>query len=89
MENSGGPVDEVLRSISDFPCALADRADKLSTTKYRCSFPLYHPSLYRSNIIVDEDFRFLAVIDWEGTSTVPREVVEPPLFLVRLPGDNA
>jgi hypothetical protein len=34
---------------------------------------------------VDENFRVLAALDWEGASTVPWEVVGPPLFITRLP----
>lgn len=38
-----------------------------------------------SNIIVDEEYAVLGIIDWEGASALPWELVEHPLFLKTLP----
>ena len=80
-----GPVEEVMRSIKDFPNCLERLACHISTTNDSGPFPLYHPDFYQSNIIVDEQFKVLSVIDWEGASTVPWELVQLPLFLGFLP----
>ncbi|KAL3454441.1 hypothetical protein BJX65DRAFT_260508 [Aspergillus insuetus] len=73
-------VKDLLQSIHDFPPRLSELASKIS--KYdEGPFPLYHSDLYTSNIIVDDCFRVLGIIDWEGACSVPWEVVEPPLFL--------
>jgi aminoglycoside phosphotransferase (APT) family kinase protein len=34
-------------------------------------FPLSHMDLGTQNIIVDNDFNFLAIIDWEFAQTAP------------------
>lgn len=41
--------------------------------------------MYHSNIIVDQQYNVLGVIDWEGACTLPWELVEFPLFLETLP----
>ncbi|CEL03983.1 hypothetical protein ASPCAL05117 [Aspergillus calidoustus] len=79
-----GPVDDILSSIHKFPDGLRDLASKISACD-NGPFPLYHPDFYHSNIIVDESFAVLGVIDWEGACTVPWELVEPPLFLCTVP----
>lgn len=81
---NNGPVDDVLRSIRHFPDTMTKLASSLS--KYdNGPFPLYHPDFYQSNVIVDENFDVLGIIDWEGASTVPWEFVQFPLFLTALP----
>ncbi|KAL3456031.1 hypothetical protein BJX64DRAFT_271350 [Aspergillus heterothallicus] len=80
----GGPVEEVLSSIRDFPRRLHELASRIALYN-EGPFPLYHPDLYQSNVIVDDSFRVLGVIDWEGACTVPWEMVQPPLFLSVLP----
>jgi len=43
------------------------------------SFPLNHMDLGTQNILVDESFHFLAVIDWEFAQTAPWEVNHFPM----------
>ncbi|KAL3472326.1 hypothetical protein BJX99DRAFT_266161 [Aspergillus californicus] len=81
-----GPIEDDLHSIHGFSTYLHDLANNISTTDNdHGPFPLYHPDLYQSNIVVDESFHILGVIDWGGACTVPWEVVEPPLFLSMVP----
>ncbi|KNG83431.1 hypothetical protein ANOM_009700 [Aspergillus nomiae NRRL 13137] len=86
---NGGPVEEVLSSVRNFPHYLRTVAHKISGTNDG-PFSIYHPDFYHNNIIVGNDFKILGIIDWEGASTVPWELVEPPLFLsmVRPPMDD-
>ena len=80
----GGPVEEVLSSISNFPAHIKALASSLSSFD-KGPFPIYHPDLYQSNVIVDDKFTVLALIDWQGACTVPWELVEFPLFLSTVP----
>ena len=79
-----GPVDQVLSSITTFPTRVKALAGNLSLHD-KGPFPIYHPDLYHSNIVVDEKFNLLGVIDWQGACTVPWELVEFPLFLNTVP----
>ncbi|RHZ43885.1 uncharacterized protein CDV56_102637 [Aspergillus thermomutatus] len=81
---NGGPTDSILCLINAFPSCLREMACRVSAND-NGPFLLYHPDFYQSNIIVDESFRVLGVIDWEGACTVPWELVEPPLFLSMVP----
>lgn len=75
-----GPVEEVLSSITNFPNDVKAIAGSLSAHDDG-PFPLYHPDLYQHNIIVDNDYKVLGVIDWQNACTVPWEIIEFPLFL--------
>jgi len=44
-------------------------------------FVLNHMDLRSANIIVDESLRIQGIIDWEFTSTVPRQVFTPPSWI--------
>jgi hypothetical protein len=48
-------------------------------------FPVCHTDLMHSNIVVDNKYKVLGIIDWEGACTLPWELVEYPLFLDTLP----
>ncbi|KAL3469908.1 hypothetical protein BJX99DRAFT_251616 [Aspergillus californicus] len=76
----GGPAEEILSSIRAFPGLLHDISGNISVNDAG-PFPLYHPDLYHSNVVVNPSFEVLGVIDWEGACTVPWEMVQPPLFL--------
>lgn len=45
------------------------------------SFVLAHPDLRCGNIIVNDDFHILGIIDWEFTSTVPQQLFVPPPWI--------
>ncbi|RAL16218.1 phosphotransferase family protein [Aspergillus homomorphus CBS 101889] len=72
---------DILNSVNNFPSRLQSIARKIATND-KDPFPLYHRDLYHSNMIVDERFRIIGTSDWEGASTVPWELFEPPLFIV-------
>ncbi len=49
------------------------------STDAEVSFPLNHMDLGTQNILVDEDFNFIAIIDWEFTQTAPWQVIHYPM----------
>jgi Phosphotransferase enzyme family len=79
-----GPVNEVISSIAEFPMKLKTVAGRISSCDSGL-FPLWHRDLFHSNIIINQRYRVLGVIDWEGACTVPWELVEYPLFLETVP----
>ncbi len=80
----GGPVEQVLRSIQDFPSAVHSMAHRLSSTDHG-PFPVSHRDFFHSNIVVDQRYNILGIIDWEGACTLPWELVDFPLFLETVP----
>lgn len=46
------------------------------------TFILVHPDLRCSNIIIDDNFHIIAVIDWEFTGTVPLQMFAPPPWIM-------
>jgi hypothetical protein len=49
------------------------------------SSPLMHPDLYQGNIIADDNYKIIGVIDWEGAHSMPWELLEYLLFLSIVP----
>lgn len=78
-------VKEIRAAILDFPGRLATMVDTGQIPLKAGPFPVCHADLIHSNIIVDKDYAVLGIIDWEGASTLPWELVEYPLFLSALP----
>ncbi|KAJ5471545.1 hypothetical protein N7530_008902, partial [Penicillium desertorum] len=76
-------ADEIILSIQQFPSRLKDAARALPLSKG--PFPLHHPDFYHSNVIIDDAYNILSIIDWEGALTVPWEAVEFPAFLYTVP----
>jgi hypothetical protein len=77
-------ADDTLASINRFPSLVKALAVRLSTCN-NGPFPLMHLDLYQSNIIVDDNYKVLGVIDWEGAHSIPWELLEFPLFLSIVP----
>ena len=48
-------------------------------------FPLYHRDFFHSNVVVDERYTILGVIDWDGACVLPWELAEFPLFPETVP----
>ncbi|KAM4067537.1 phosphotransferase enzyme family protein [Hirsutella rhossiliensis] len=46
------------------------------------SFVLAHPDLRCGNILVDDDFHILAIIDWEFSGTIPLQLFTPPPWIM-------
>jgi len=79
-----GLVNEMITSITEFPCKLRAVANRLSSCN-NGPFPVSHRDFFHSNIVVDHRYRILGIIDWEGACTVPWELMEFPLFLETVP----
>lgn len=77
-------ADEIVTSIQRFPDRIKESLSRI-IVRNEGSFPLYHPDFLHSNVIVDEKYNILSVIDWEEAGTVPWEMVEFPLFLYTTP----
>ncbi|KAI0472818.1 kinase-like domain-containing protein [Xylariaceae sp. FL0804] len=80
----GGPAEQVLTAITEFPSRIRAWASQLSHEDDG-PFPLCHTDFLHSNIIVDERFKVLGIIDWEGACTLPLELVAFPAFLSATP----
>ncbi|KAI0541787.1 hypothetical protein GGR58DRAFT_454961 [Xylaria digitata] len=53
--------------------------DLFGSTGIEGSFPFNHMDLGTQNILVDKDFNFIAVIDWEFAQTAPWQVIHYPM----------
>lgn len=76
-------ADELILSIRQFPTKFEAALNRLPISTG--PFPLQHPDFYHSNVIIDDAYNILSIIDWEGAGTVPWEVVEFPMFLYTVP----
>ncbi|KAJ5117491.1 hypothetical protein N7448_011123 [Penicillium atrosanguineum] len=76
-------VEEIILSIHQFPVLFKEAVRRMSFSQG--PFPLHHPDFNHSNVIIDDAYGILSVIDWEGASTVPWEIVEFPMFLYTVP----
>ena len=56
---------------SDFLCWLFEQAAPLLTERNDGPFPLMHPDLGGSQLLMDMDYNINGVIDWDETCTVP------------------
>lgn len=61
----GGPVDEVLASILNFPQCLGSIASQISTID-NGPFPLYHPIFTRAISLWTETSRYLELLPGKG-----------------------
>ncbi|KAI1110159.1 kinase-like domain-containing protein [Nemania sp. NC0429] len=88
-EAEGGAQHDVARevrdSVRDFPARLKAMIGARQIILKDGPFPVCHTDLMHSNIVVDNDYKVLGIIDWEGACTLPWELVEYPLFLDALP----
>ncbi|KAI8627707.1 hypothetical protein F5Y19DRAFT_440943 [Xylariaceae sp. FL1651] len=80
----GGPAERVLTAIEEFPSIIRARAKGLSNNDDG-PFPLCHADFFHSNIVVDDTFKVLGIIDWGGLCTLPLELVTFPDFLDAMP----
>ncbi|OAQ67617.1 protein kinase-like protein [Pochonia chlamydosporia 170] len=75
-----GPVEKVVGAIREFPSQILALASRLSEQDHG-PFPLCHGDFIHSNMIVNDHFDVTAIIDWEGSRTLPLELVAFPGFL--------
>ena len=76
-EDSSG---EMAASIDEFPSRIHNLAATIPLLN-EGPFPLYHPDFSLANIIVNDNYKILGVIDWEDASTVPWDLVHSPFSL--------
>ncbi len=76
-------VEQIILSIDQFPSIFKEAVERLPLSQG--PFPLHHPDFNHSNVIIDDAYNILSVIDWESASTVPWELVEFPMFLYTVP----
>ncbi|CZT13631.1 uncharacterized protein RCO7_10853 [Rhynchosporium graminicola] len=82
---SGQYADELLPSISSFKEAIHRLAGRLSIRNHG-PFPLCHGDFGHNNIIVDDQYHILGVIDWETAYAGPWEIfADFPLTLSAVP----
>ncbi|KAJ8129537.1 hypothetical protein O1611_g4098 [Lasiodiplodia mahajangana] len=79
----GGPARRVLAAINGFPSRIKEAARRISNN--HGPFPLCHADFLHSNIVVDESFQVLGIIDWESACTLPLQLVTFPAFLDAMP----
>ncbi|TVY25150.1 hypothetical protein LHYA1_G006488 [Lachnellula hyalina] len=82
---SGPYAEEILPSVSLFTKSITKIAERLSV-RDKGPFPLCHGDFGHNNIIVDDEYRILGVIDWEGAFAGPWELFgDFPLTLQVIP----
>ncbi|KAK0367855.1 hypothetical protein CLIM01_14789 [Colletotrichum limetticola] len=82
---SGQYADEIIPSVSSFPKSISNLASKLSARDHG-PFPLCHGDFGHNNIIVDDEYRVLGLIDWEASFAGPWEMfADFPLTLSMVP----
>ncbi|KAF4417969.1 protein kinase-like (PK-like) protein [Fusarium austroafricanum] len=82
---SGQFADEIACSTALFLPTIKKLADKLSVHNHG-PFPIYHGDFGHNNVIVDDDYRVLGVIDWEGAFAGPWEIFgDFPLSISTVP----
>lgn len=85
LKESCGPYgDEILQGVLAFPQKISELAGKIAL-RDNGPFPLIHPDFFHSNIIVDDNWKPLGVIDWEYAQSAPWETIEFPLTLSLCP----
>ena len=83
-EGCGDYYDDVMAQITDFPYKLEEVAGSIPL-RDNGPFPLFHTDFGHNNIIVDDDYNILGVIDWEHACSVPWECVYFPTTLLVVP----
>lgn len=70
---SGQYAAEIVPGISSFPKSIANLANRLSVCD-QGPFPLCHGDFGHNNVIVDDSYHILGVIDWETAFAGPWEL---------------
>jgi len=84
IETCGSLADEISTSTTAFPRRIAELATRI-TVRNTGPFPLVHPDFGHNNIVVDDEYQILGVIDWEHACSMPWEMVDFPLLLTVVP----
>ena len=83
-EGCGEYYDDIMAQIADFPDKLKEFASSIPVRDHG-PFPLFHPDFGHNNILVDDDYRPVGVIDWEHACSVPWECIYFPTTLLVVP----
>ncbi|KAI3336838.1 hypothetical protein HD806DRAFT_19503 [Xylariaceae sp. AK1471] len=84
-EASGPYADEIIPSVASFPEAIRRFSSRISVRDHG-PFPLCHGDFGHNNMIVDDEYHVLGVIDWESAFAGPWEVfADFPLTLSTIP----
>lgn len=83
-EACGEYYDDVMSQIAEFPHKLEELAANIPMRDHG-PFPLFHKDFGHNNIVVDDDYNVLGVIDWEHACSVPWECIYFPITLSLLP----
>lgn len=86
LQTASGPyAAEIITSVSSFTKSISDLADRLSILDHG-PFPICHGDFGHNNIIVDDSYHILGVIDWETAFAGPWEIFgDFPLTLSIVP----
>jgi Phosphotransferase enzyme family len=84
-EACGSYAAELIPNITSFPTKLAMMASRLSDFD-KGPFPLIHGDFGHNNVVVNNDYQIIGVIDWEKAFAAPWEVAgDYPLTLSTVP----
>lgn len=86
LQQSCGPyAAELIPSIESFPRKLAMVASRISKPD-KGPFPLIHGDFGHNNVVVNNDYQIIGVIDWEKAFAAPWEIARDfPLSLSTVP----
>lgn len=79
-----GASDEIKASIIDFPRRIKALSANIPVRDHG-PFPLVHDDFGHNNIVVDDHYNILGLIDWENACSMPWESVYFPLTLSVVP----
>ncbi|CRK23650.1 hypothetical protein BN1708_013747 [Verticillium longisporum] len=65
---------DLKRATEAFPTRLASVIDKLTANNVVRNYPIVHPDLGMHNILLNNDYEVVGVIDWEGAYSAPIDV---------------
>ena len=88
IENApAGKLDSSARLGALIFCDILDRTTLFGDMNTIEQFPLNHMDLGTQNILVDDKFNFIAIIDWEFAQTAPWQVNHYPMPFPLLQSD--
>ena len=83
-EDCGEYYEEIVAQIEEFPCKLEEFAAIIPMQNHG-PFPLFHMDFGHPNVVVDDAYNLLGVIDWDDARSVPWECVSFPMTLRLVP----
>ena len=83
-EICGDNSEKITAQIANFRLRVGQLASKIAV-RDQGPFPLFHADYGHHNIVVDDDYNVLGVIDWEHACSVPWESIYFPWTLSVVP----